>query len=336
MPTASWAWACRQPVRHSLSRVGLGLLALVLLAGGLMVWQVSGPDGANPVAPRGELARAAPFARSMQDTLPDGDLQSMQGGPKTEASGTLAYGELKRLFDYYLSAVGEQSIDAITAQIGSDLDRRLPAPQARKAQRLLALYIAFKRALVELDSKPALAGNGVQAIRKRMQAMQDVRGRYFSEEEIQGMFGFEDAYDLDAIARLEVSQDPALSAQQKQRELAALDAAMPAVLRAEREASNVVVRIEQQAQDMRSKGASEDDIYRMRAKELDPQAAARLAEVDRDEAVWKSRIARYLDARGKLLKASANATESERQASLMQLQNSHFNADERPRLMAYE
>ncbi len=318
------------------TRVGLGLLSLALVAGGWMVWSQNESNSTMPSAVLGPVSRSAPFVRSMQDTLPDGDLQTPQSGANAGTAGGLAYGELKRLFDYYLSAVGEQSIEVITQQIRGELERRLSTPQAAKAQRLLALYIEFKRELVRLDSQPQLVGNGVQAIRARMLAMQDLRSRFFNEEETQSMFGFEDAYDMDAIARLEISQNPALSALQKQQQLAAVDAAMPANLRREREASSVVVRMEQQAQDLRTKGGSEDDVYRMRAKEFDPQAAARLAEVDREELAWKARIARYQDERSKLLKAQANATESERQTVLAQLQQTYFTEAERPRLVAYE
>jgi lipase chaperone LimK len=322
------------------TRLGLGLAALVVAAGGLYVWLET---GAQAVPPASAFAVAAslsgsgqPFVRSMQDTQPDGNLQgAMAANGSPQASG-LAYGELRRLFDYYLSAVGEQSIDVIVAQIRSDLQQRLPPAQAQKAQRLLGLYIEFKRELVELDAKPELAGNGVAAIRKRMLAQQDLRARYFSNDEVQGMFGFDDAYDMDAVARLEVSQNPALTPLEKQQQLAALDAALPETLRREREASHGVVRVEQQVAELRAKGASDDDIYRMRAKEFDAQAAARLADVDREEAAWKSRIARYRDERSKVLQNLANAPESERQTALAQLQQSLFSEAERPRLVAYE
>ncbi|MEO7106793.1 MAG: lipase secretion chaperone, partial [Rhodoferax sp.] len=273
---------------------------------------------------------------SMKDTLPDGDLQAATATTNPGGSGVLPYGELKRLFDYYLSAVGEQSVEAITQQIQGELDRRVPPAQIKPAQRLLGLYIAFKRELVQLESQPKLVGNGLQAIRGRFLAMQDMRSRYFNNEETQGMFGFEDAYDLDAIARLETSQNPALSADEKKRQLAALDATMPEQLRKEREATSIVVRVEQQALDLRAKGGSDDDVYRMRAKALDPEAAARLADVDREEAAWKSRIARYLDERAKLLQSLSNASASEREAGLAQLQQSSFTEAERPRLLAYE
>lgn len=319
------------------TRVSLGLLSLALVGGGLYAWWQPADGPATPaVAVIGPVSRTTPFVRSMQDTLPDGNLQTLPAGAASGASGALAYGELKRLFDYYLSAVGEQSIETITQQIRGELDRKLPPAQAKKAQRLLGLYIEFKRELVRVESQPQLVGNGLLAIRGRFKAMQDVRSKYFSAEETQGMFGFEDAYDMDAIARLEVDQNPALNAQQKKQQLAALDASMPEQLRKERDATSVVVRLEQQAQELRAKGGSEDDVYRMRAKELDPQAAARLADVDREEVAWKGRIARYLEERSKLLQSQSNASESEREASIAQLQQSAFSEAERPRLRAYE
>ena len=272
----------------------------------------------------------------MQDTVPDGDLRTLPGTKLALVPGPLPYAELKRLFDYYLSAVGEQTIAAITAEIAGDLDRRLSPDQRPAAKRLLALYLQFKLALVDLEKKPELAGTDVKAIRQRLLSMQDLRSQFFSAEETQGMFGFEDDYDQDAVARLEVSQNPALSATQKKEQLAALDASQSAVLREEREAPRVVLKIEQMAQTLRAQGASEDDIYRMRSKELNPEAAARLADVDRDESAWKNRITSYLNERSKLIKAQADAPPAQREAALAQLQQSQFNPDERRRLAAYE
>ncbi|WP_394756601.1 lipase secretion chaperone [Rhodoferax sp.] len=316
-------------------RVVWGLLGLALVGGaGWWGWPDAASTKVSPgTAPAGE---GAAFVHSMQDTVPDGDLRTAPGARPALASDPLPYAELKRLFDYYLSAVGEQSIDAITLAIAHDLERRLSPPQVPAAKRLLALYLQFKLGLVELEKKPELAGGDVKAIRRRLLAMQDLRSQFFSAEETQGMFGFEDDYDLDAVARLEVSQNPDLSPAQKKEQLAALDASQSAVLRAAREAPRVVLKIEQMAQTLRAQGASEDDIYRMRSKELNPEAATRLAEVDREEIVWKSRIANYLSERSKLLKAQDDAPPTQRELAITQLQQSQFSPDERRRLAAYE
>lgn len=317
----------------------LGWGAGVLLLAGTLAWVLLRSDAtvADAVAPPVAATRMpAAFVKSQEGTQPDGDLMALAAPGTAANNDRVAYGELRRLFDYYLSALGEQNLPGITQQIHTELGRRLTASQAKKARRLLGLYLNFKRALVDLEANPALAGNGVASIRQRMLAQQDLRTQYFNPQEIEGMFGFEDVMDADAVARLEISQNTKLTTTQKQQQLAALDASMSPALRAEREASQVVTRAEQRAFDMRAQGASDDEIYRMRAQAFDASAASRLADLDREEANWKQRIATYLEARSTVLKSQANATASERQQALNQLQQSRFSEDERRRLTAYE
>ncbi len=318
------------------TQVGFGLLSLALLCAGLVLWQGTASEVPADAAAASARSAGSAFAPSMQGTVPDGDMRALGGTVLGQSGGSLAYAELRRLFDYYLSAVGEKSIDSITQEIHRAIDQNVPQAQVQGAKRLLGRYLEFKRALVDLEKNPNLEGTGVSAMRQRFTAMQDLRAHIFSAEEEQGLFGFEDANDRDSLARLEIHQNTALSASQKLAQLAVLDAALPAALRADREAPRVVIQVEQTAQTMRANGASDDDIYRMRAKALDPQAAVRLAEVDRDEKAWKDRIAMYLNERNKVLKTQADAPESERQTALNQLQQSQFSEEERRRLAAYE
>ena len=310
------------------------MLFLAALLWLLLRSDASATDAVPPPTPIA-IAPAA-FVKSHEGTQPDGNLAAQVATGSAPAKASLAYGELRRLFDYYLSALGEQNLPNIIHQIHTELDRSLSADQAKKARRVLELYLSFKRALVDLEAKPALAGNGVAAIRQRLLAQQDLRSQYFNPEEIEGMFGFEDVMDADAVARLEISQNGQLNTTQKQQQLAALDATMSPALRAEREASQVVSRVEQHAVDMRARGASDDEIYRMRAREFDAGAAGRLAELDREEAAWKQRLTAYLEARSQLLQNQAPVSASERQQALTALQQRHFNDDERRRLAAYE
>jgi lipase chaperone LimK len=322
-------------MQWSRSWAGVGLLGLVAVVAGWLVW----PEAIREVpAVAARPGSDGAYVPSMQGTVPDGDLRAMLASQSADASagGTLPYAELKRLFDYYLSAVGEQSIPAITQQINSALEQAVSPAQLQPVKLLLTRYLEFKRALVELEKNPALGGNGIPAIRQRFMAVQDLRARIFSPAEDQGMFGFEDAYDRDALARLEISQNPALTAAQKRDQLAVVDAAMSPALRADREAPRAIIKVEDIAKQMRANGASDDEVYRMRAKELDPQAASRLAEVDQDELAWKNRITVYQSERSKILKAQAEAPDSERQAALNQLQQSQFTEQERRRLPAYE
>lgn len=319
------------------TQFGAGLVGLAMLGVTLVGWlgAASAPDQPAQVSTWG--GHDAPFAPSMRGTVPDGDLRAASANLAQAPGGkALAYAELRRLFDYYLSAVGEQSLGAITIEIQRAIAQNLPQQQVSDAMRLLDKYLQFKRALVDLEKSPQLAGDSVQVIRRRFHALQDLRSRIFTAEEDQGLFGFDDMYDRDTLARLEIDRDATLSAGQKREKLAALDASMPPALRADRDAPRMVLQLEQTAQDMRAKGASEDEIYRMRALALNPQAAERLAEVDREEKAWKDRIATYQADRARILKAQADAPESERQAALLQLQQAQFSEQERRRLAAYE
>lgn len=308
------------------------VLAAVIAAG--LVWMSLSNDSLPSPEEQADTSSAA-FVKSMEGTTPDGNItQNMLSG--TSASG-LPYGELRRMFDYYLSAQGEKTLEEIVRQIREELDKRLKPSQADAAKKLLDKYLEYKRELVSVEqAQQSNAEAGVKGIKQRFAVMQDLRSKMFTPQENEGMFGFEDAYDRDAIARLEIAQNEKLSAEQKRDQLAALDAAMPKALREERDAPRQVIILEQRAAELRAKGASEQDIFNMRAKELNPEAAARLAEVDREEAAWKARINAYLAERSKLLSQLADAPASERDAAIAKLQQSKFSAEEIPRLVAYE
>lgn len=78
---------------------------------------------------------------------------------------------------------------------------------------------------------------------------------------------------------------------------------------------------------MRAQGASEDEVYRARATAMGAEAAATLARLDQEEALWQQRVAAYL---------------AQRQASvadpvaLQALKDRLFTAEEQGRLAAYE
>ncbi|MBA5606655.1 lipase chaperone [Duganella sp. FT3S] len=266
------------------------------------------------------------FVRSMDGTAPDGAVR------QDSADKLVVDAELAHLFDYYLAGLGERSLDAIRTEIGRELDRRLKPAAAAAARRLLDQYLDYKRALVDVEKslpKPASLTDGARA---RLAAMQQLRHRYFSQDEIDGLFGASDTYDTDAIARMEINADSTLTPAQRQQKLAALDARLPAALREEREAPTRVLRLEDEVQQRRAQGAGDNEIYQLRAATLSPAAADRLAELDREQADWQHRIAAYQQQRRQLLARAAPPSAAE----LQQLRDAGFTPLEQKRLPAYE
>ena len=263
---------------------------------------------------------ARPFAPSLQGTRPDGAVQ-------VAADDTvMADARLIELFDYYLATVGEKTPDAVRAEIERELDRTLRPAAAAGARRVLARYIAYRQALVALSADPRLVGPDAAALQRRLAALRGLRAQYFNARELAAIFGREDAANADALARLRIRDDPALSPQQKKERLAALDAGLPPDVRAAREAPLKIVRVEEDAARLRAQGANEEDVFRLRADAFGSDAAQRLADVDREEAAWKSRIDAYL--------AERRGVRDD--AALAALRNRMFSEEEQRRLAAYE
>lgn len=266
------------------------------------------------------------FVPSMEGTRPDGDIKTLAG------EQLVVDAELGHLFDYYLAGLGEKDLDAIRNEIERELDRRLKPGPARQAKQLLSSYLAYKRALAGIDSKLAPSGDVAQSARARLVAMRGLRSAYFTPQQSAGLFGATDMADDDAVARLEVAVDKTLSAEQKQAKVAELDRRMPAALREEREAPAKIIRLEESVARLRAGGAGDNEVYSLRAATFSPEAAARLADVDRDEAAWKARIGAYLTQRAALMAQPAQ----QKDAALQQLRSTSFTPEEQHRLGAYE
>lgn len=95
-----------------------------------------------------------------------------------------------------------------------------------------------------------------------------------------------------------------------------------------------VASVEALVQGMRTQGASEDEIYRVRAAGLSAEAAAQLAGMDREETAWQRRIHIYLAERGRLL--DGRLPGAEQTEALQRMRDARFTPEEQDRLAAHE
>jgi lipase chaperone LimK len=297
--------------------------AAVLVAGaGVALVALIPPRDEAPATTAVKEPELFPFVRSLAGTQPDGRFESAGPGDSMATAATL------RFFDYYLAALGEKGLPEIRAEIEREIDRQLAQEKRAPAKDLLKRYLLYKLALVDIEKATRPGKTSLEAIRARFAGMRDARRQFFSETEIQAMFQESDAYDEDAIARLEINEDASLDQAQKRERLAALDAAMPPALKEAKEAPYQIVRLDDEVQKMRAEGASEQEVYHKRALAFSPEAAARLALVDREEREWTLRVQAYLAERSRL--GSGDPT------AVQQLRESLFTAEEQRRLTAFE
>lgn len=314
----------RMTTKKSLVLIAATLSVAVFFTSGLFT-----NDSKKTTPAENENRDVFSFVKSMDGTISDGNI-----GENT--SGELSVNaELRLMFEYYLAATGEKSLNEIVTEIEKELGKKLSPKALSDAKHLLSRYISYKGALADVEKKPAqLPSNATAAIRQRFLTMREIRKTFFSEKENNAMFGFDDAYDMDAINRLEISQNMSLTAEQKREKIDALNAVMSPALRTAKEAPYQVVKLEEVAKELRDHGASEDEIYRMRAAATTPEAAARLAQVDREESQWKLRIATYLNDKNKLTHLENGGVDQA--LAIQRIRDQKFTQDEQKRLTAYE
>jgi lipase chaperone LimK len=312
-------------LKSSILWFGAALLGVAITA--VVVLQPLTPE-TPPVAASIDGAKPFAFVRSMEGTQSDGNL-------KVNASNDLVVdAELGHLFDYYLSALGEKSLESIRVEIERELDRKLSPAAAAQAKILLNHYINYKRELVAIEKNLKPGTSLASGIRARLEAIKKTRAKFFSSTETAGLFGFTDTYDQDALARIEIDEDKTLNAEQKKAKIAQLDANLPPVLREAKEAPLRIAKVEEAVAQMRAKGGTDQDVYQFRSKAFSPEAATRLADLDREEDKWKARINTYLAARKQILQSNQEPTQQS--AAIDALRQQQFSPEEQVRLPAYE
>ncbi|HEX3765095.1 MAG TPA: lipase secretion chaperone [Kofleriaceae bacterium] len=327
------------------SATGLGVLVVAIAAAVLVVRcgrpaQVAATAPPAP-APPAEAARAAPPATpppapaasaaveppaalpgSLEGTEPDGAIRA------DDAGHLVIDLELRRLFDHFLIASGEEPLAAIRARIVAVLHARLPATAEAEAIAILDRYLAYRDAARQLSPAPADPRAGLAQLH-------DLRARMFAPEVARAFFADEEAATYAALDRRDALVDPALSPAERERRLAEIDARLPAAVREARAAATAPIDELNREQAMRAAGAGDDQITAARAAAFGTEAAARLAELDHSRASWDARLARFRAARAALL-ADPQLDDAERSRRIAELLASSFTPQEQIRVEALD
>ena len=274
--------------------------------------------------------------RSLQGTDVDGEIIIDENKQLVVTEG------LRRLFDYFLSALGEEDEAVIYARVESYIRSHTPEPAASQAVTIFDQYVAYLKAIPAIESRYGnlqlqATKNGeldLNVVKQQQQDVTKLRQQHFSKETIKAFFGAEDEYDDYSLAMVKINQDKQLS--DAQREAARQDyiSRMPdnatkANIAQQANLDELISRTEQ----MQAKGATAEELYSMRRELVGAPAAARLAQVDQQDANFDQRFKQYQAQKQQLL--SQNADKAQAQTQITQMEQQLFNETERKRLAGY-
>jgi len=285
---------------------------------------------ATPMPAAAALADQAAFTQSKR-ALPASLRGSTPDGAVTlDASGRLRPSiELRRLFDYFLSAIGELDLAAIRTHLLDTVAATEPPALTAEVAALFDRYVDYQAELAQ-----QAAGFGALPV-DRLAGTMALRRRFFDAATVTAFFGAEEADAQATLRRLEIGHDPALTSAQREQRWRELEQSLPPELQAQARETTSAVLIEEQSRQFEQLGIAAAQRHRERSAAFGRAAADRLAVLDQQRADWDARRAEYQRVRAAIL-ADAGLGPAERAAGIEQWLQQHFSASEQRRVRALE
>lgn len=287
--------------------------------------RVTAPSGPNPVKAASNARDALPMPASLRGTEVDGVF-------RVDDAGNLVITEdLRRIFDYFLSSIGEESVKQSVARLRAYVRAQLEAPAEDQALAVLKQYLQYKHELIALE-RDLPQNPDLDAMLRRESEVKALRARVFSPEVHQVFFGLEERQGEFTLQRLTVLHDSRLGDAQKAAEIDRLRDALPEELQ-DHVFSQMQVELRQRTRQLRDQGASAEQIRSLRQQTVGAAATRRLEALDDQRAQWQRRLADFSRARQQI-DDNPGLSEQDKAAARAQLAEEHFDEQERQRVDA--
>ncbi len=215
---------------------------------------------------------------------------------------------IKTLIEYFLSSIGEETLEQVIERIREFITLQLEEPARSEAINVMERYLAYKQALVDVEGALAeevkLADKGSDYL-TMFRLRRETRISYLGQEIYDAFFSEDDKQASYIAGQLEIRSNDTLSKEEIAEKGRELERLLPPKEQAhrqkERDREALAIRINE----ARESGASEIDIFQMRADVYGYEAAERFSKADRENAAWDSRFSDYQQQRQSILDSSA-------------------------------
>lgn len=269
--------------------------------------------------------------RSLKDTDVDGEIIIDDKHNLYVTNG------LRRLFDYFLSARGQESDEDIIARIEAYIRSHVPEPAQTQAITVLHQYIAYLKELSNIEEAGGKTPDkiDIELVEQQQQRVAEIQKRYFDKQTIEAFFGASMAYDNYAIKLFKIQQDTSLTlAERKLAEQQALKEIPDEQLKSQIQTQNNYATLLAETKKLKNQNASADEIRQLREQMVGKEAADRLEQVDHKQAQWQTRVQNYLNEKTRI--QNSELSDYDKNLSILQLKNRGFTEQEQKRLLAYE
>ena len=239
---------------------------------------------------------------------------------------------VRDVFDYFLTATGEESTQVLVNRIKAYVHSRLRERAALQAIDLLTQYMAYKDQIASAIN--GQIGESLVDVKARRDAIQQLRRASFKSTTYDAFFGIEDLIDNYSVDRFALLQDKSLSAQAMATKLAAAREKLPASVREAMGATEIVQTLNEVTSQLNQRGGTSEELRAVRETLVGVEAANRLDVMDQEDARWQRRADAYL-AKRESIRADESLSDGARRDQLKQMR-AGFSPNENVRLDALE
>ena len=254
---------------------------------------------------------------------------------KIDASNRLIVNEAtKNCFEFFITQYGEKEIQQIKTDFVTYANASYSEPLLSQLTDLWSRYMQYREQMGSLEA-PNIDKEQASYYKAIFNNIKSLRKKFFSDYEIEGLFGIEDVYNEYTLARMSVMEDKKLSETEKAKNLQNLFEDLPEDWKENLKQLSQLEDLRKLTAEIKARGGSADEIRQMRMNLVGPEATQRLENLDGQRINWKNRVDGYLQSRDSILKSNMN--DSAKQTKIQQLRNQQFNnPQEQLRLETFE
>ncbi|RLU02124.1 MAG: hypothetical protein D9N11_10845 [Ketobacter sp.] len=251
--------------------------------------------------------------------------------------------DVRRVFDFFLNAVGEEQPKRVSDRIRAYIRWQLPLPAAEQALLVLQEYLALRDAMTleQHDLKVNAyrfsdeADLTASTLQQQKQKLLDMRSRYLSPEVDRAFYEEEDIFDDYTLSKLALMEDDEMSSADKSAAIASLEAGLPLAIQEQIVAVSRIQLLAKLRKTWQMEQGDAAGLRQLRESVVGAAAADRLEQLDQKRLNWHSRVDAWMQTRNHILAQEALAFQ-DRQAGVSRARAENFDTSELKRVQALE
>ncbi|PRO38838.1 lipase secretion chaperone [Acinetobacter baumannii] len=268
------------------------------------------------------------LSKSQQDTQVNCQL-------KIDSSQHLVVNSQTRdCFEYFITQYGESNLQQVKTHFKKFIQDQYLEPARSQIIDLWTRYLKYREQLAQIQP-PQSKKQDQNYFQKIFSSIQDIRKRFFSASEIEGLFSTEDIYQNYTLDRMKILEDSSLSEIEKAKKLKERFEQLPEDWQENLQELSKLDDLHTLTKQIKARNGSAEELRQMRTALVGAEATQRLETLDIQRNAWQQRVTGYLNQRDEVL--HSNMSDNAKKQAIQQLRQQQFSSSqEQLRLRTFE